>query len=115
MSKDQLFEVLASGAWDIEWTGWKSNQQNAELCGQWIATPISADGREDPTRLQVYSATGGKVSNFYPGNYFDVSVEWGHFRVSQNTPAAIREHERERALHALLTALDQTQTQEKSA
>lgn len=92
----------------IWWTGWKSFQSSMELAGQWIAAEVCLTNfGAYNAGSAFYATTGGVCREFQPGQYFDISVEVGYYRIVAVSDEDLKTHECRRAFEALLERLSQ--------
>jgi hypothetical protein len=103
-------KVCQFGGWKIMWTGWKSSAHSIDKYAQWVAFPLSKNGRFHPKRLPIFVSTPGYSGEFRRGEAFNNAMHWPQVSMydlmqSDNTPEEmerIREAERTVCLRLLL-------------
>lgn len=104
--EDQTIRVFTNdpnfakfNGWKIEWTGWKYSADNLELHGQWLAW-------DKTERRYFYQDSGGRGSNYNPGDMLYTQVTEARRQVFFNTTEEFKESVKTRTLKELEETLE---------
>ncbi len=96
-----------------EWTGWKAEQGNISLVGQWLAAPLDISGRPIPyevhkeqKRTYLYVSVPGGEGPYAPADTFDISVHADQRLIERGTSEKVKERERRRGLRRMFRLID---------